>query len=42
MEPEGLMPVRLLDSLATTVPLAEIFSDRSILAALLEFVIALA
>src|SRR5712691_1924358 len=38
----GLMPVRLLDSLATTEPLAEIFSDRSILGAMLEFEVALA
>ena len=42
MEREGLMPVRLLDSLATTEPLAEIFSDRSILGAMLEFEVALA
>src|SRR6266571_2798815 len=36
------MPVRLLDSLATTEPLAEAFSDRSILKAMLEFEVALA
>ncbi len=36
------MPVRLLDSLATTEPLAEIFSDRSIVRAMLEFEVALA
>jgi len=36
------MPVRLLDSLATTEPLAEVFSDRSILGAMLEFEVALA
>jgi 3-carboxy-cis,cis-muconate cycloisomerase len=36
------MPVRLIDSLASTEPLAEIFSDRSILQAMLDFEIALA
>ncbi len=36
------MPVPLLDSLATTEPLAEIFSDRSILGTMLEFEVALA
>jgi 3-carboxy-cis,cis-muconate cycloisomerase len=35
------MPVRLIESLATTEPLAEVFSDRSILAAMLAFEIAL-
>jgi len=34
--------VRLIDSLATTVPLAEIFSDDSLLQAMLEFEVALA
>lgn len=36
------MPVRLIDSLTSTEPLAEIFSDRSILQAMLDFEIALA
>ncbi|HWZ42681.1 MAG TPA: 3-carboxy-cis,cis-muconate cycloisomerase [Candidatus Saccharimonadales bacterium] len=36
------MPVRLIDSLATTGPLAELFSDRSIVQAMVEFEIALA
>lgn len=36
------MPARLLGSLATTDDLAELFSDRSVLAALLEFESALA
>src|SRR6266566_4068348 len=36
------MPVRLLDSLSTTEPLAEVFSDPSILGAMLEFEVALA
>jgi len=36
------MPVRLVDSLASTEPLAEIFSDRSILQAMLDFEVALA
>jgi 3-carboxy-cis,cis-muconate cycloisomerase len=36
------MPVRLIDSLATTAPLAEIFSDASVLQAMLDFEIALA
>jgi 3-carboxy-cis,cis-muconate cycloisomerase len=36
------MPVRLIDSLATTEPLAEVFSDRSVLQAMLEFEVALA
>jgi 3-carboxy-cis,cis-muconate cycloisomerase len=36
------MPVRLIDSLASTEPLAEVFSDRSILQAMLDFEIALA
>ena len=36
------MPVRLIDSLATTEPLAEIFSDRSVLQSMLDFEIALA
>jgi 3-carboxy-cis,cis-muconate cycloisomerase len=39
---EELMPVRLIDSLASTEPLAEIFSDRSILQAMLDFEVALA
>jgi len=33
---------RLIDSLATTVPLAELFSDDSVLTAMLEFEVALA
>jgi len=36
------VPVRLIDSLATTEPLAEIFSDRSFLEAMLDFEVALA
>jgi len=36
------MPVRLIDSLASTEPLAEIFSDQSVLQAMLEFEVALA
>jgi 3-carboxy-cis,cis-muconate cycloisomerase len=36
------MPVRLIDSLASTEPLAELFSDNSILRAMLEFEVALA
>jgi 3-carboxy-cis,cis-muconate cycloisomerase len=36
------MPVRLIDSLATTEPLAEIFSDVSVLQAMLDFEVALA
>ena len=36
------MPVRLIDSLASTEPLADIFSDRSILQAMLDFEVALA
>ncbi len=36
------MPVRLIDSLASTAPLAEVFSDGSILQALLDFETALA
>ncbi len=36
------MSVRLIDSLATTEPLAELFSDESVLAAMLEFESALA
>jgi 3-carboxy-cis,cis-muconate cycloisomerase len=36
------MPVRLIDSLATTDELAEVFSDRSVLAAMLAFETALA
>jgi 3-carboxy-cis,cis-muconate cycloisomerase len=36
------MPVRLIDSLATTEALAEIFSDRSVVQAMLDFEIALA
>jgi 3-carboxy-cis,cis-muconate cycloisomerase len=37
-----MMPVRLIESLATTEPLAEIFSDPSILQAMLDFEVALA
>ncbi|MGN6719289.1 MAG: 3-carboxy-cis,cis-muconate cycloisomerase, partial [Candidatus Binatia bacterium] len=36
------MPVRLIESLATTAPLAEIFSDESILQTMLDFEVALA
>ncbi|HXW93800.1 MAG TPA: 3-carboxy-cis,cis-muconate cycloisomerase [Terriglobales bacterium] len=36
------MSVRLIDSLATKEPLAELFSDRSVLRAMLEFEVALA
>src|SRR5271170_3530561 len=36
------MAVRLIDSLASTEPLAEVFSDRSILQAMLDFEVALA
>jgi 3-carboxy-cis,cis-muconate cycloisomerase len=36
------MSVRLIESLATTEPLAELFSDRSVLQAMLDFEIALA
>jgi len=35
------MQVRLIDSLATTEPLAEVFSDRSMLQAMLDFEVAL-
>ena len=36
------MPVRLIESLAATEPLAKIFSDRSVLGAMLAFEVALA
>ncbi len=36
------MPVHLIESLATTEPLADVFSDRSILQAMLNFEVALA
>src|SRR5580704_5286001 len=36
------MSIRVIESLATTEPLADVFSDRSILAAMLAFEIALA
>lgn len=36
------MPVRLIESLATTEPLAEVFSDHSVLQAMLDFEVALA
>jgi 3-carboxy-cis,cis-muconate cycloisomerase len=36
------MPVRLIDSLATTAPLADVFSDDSVLRAMLDFEAALA
>jgi 3-carboxy-cis,cis-muconate cycloisomerase len=36
------MPVRLTDSLASTEPLVELFSDRAILQAMLDFEVALA
>src|SRR5882672_9513079 len=36
------MPVRLIDSLATTEPLGDLFSDQSVLQAMLDFEAALA
>ncbi len=36
------MPVRLIESLATTAELAEVFSDESVLRAMLDFEVALA
>ncbi len=36
------MPVRLMESLATTEPLSDLFSDPSILQAMLDFEVALA
>jgi len=36
------MPARLIESLATTEPLAELFSDQSVLQAMLDFELALA
>ncbi|HSK42995.1 MAG TPA: lyase family protein, partial [Candidatus Binatia bacterium] len=36
------MPVRLIESLATTAPLADVFSDDSVLRAMLDFEAALA
>jgi len=36
------MPARLIESLATTEPLAEIFSDEAVLGAMIEFEVALA
>ena len=36
------MPVRLIESLATTEPLADLFSDDSVLRAMLDFKAALA
>ena len=36
------MSVRLIESLATTEPLADVFSDQSILRAMLDFEVALA
>jgi 3-carboxy-cis,cis-muconate cycloisomerase len=36
------MPVRLIESLATTGPLADVFSDQSVLQAMLDFEVALA
>src|SRR5215467_6920253 len=36
------MPVRLIESLATTESLAEVFSDNSVLQAMLDFEVALA
>ncbi|MBV9574118.1 MAG: 3-carboxy-cis,cis-muconate cycloisomerase [Acidobacteriales bacterium] len=36
------MPVRLIESMATTEPLAELFSDQSVLEAMLKFEVALA
>jgi len=40
--PEPIMAFRLIESLASTEPLAELFSDHSILRAMLEFEVALA
>jgi 3-carboxy-cis,cis-muconate cycloisomerase len=39
---EAILSVRLIDSLAATGPLADVFSDASILAAMLQFEVALA
>jgi 3-carboxy-cis,cis-muconate cycloisomerase len=39
---EAFMPVRLIESLATTAPLSDLFSDQSILQAMLDFEVALA
>ncbi|MFI5106627.1 MAG: lyase family protein, partial [Terriglobales bacterium] len=39
---EEKMPVRLIDSMATTAPLAAVFSDESVLQAMLDFEVALA
>src|SRR5271157_3433522 len=36
------MPARLIESLATTEPLADLFSDQSVLQAMLDFEVALA
>ena len=36
------MPARLIESLATTEPLADLFSDQSVLQAMLDFEAALA
>lgn len=36
------MPVRLIESLATTAPMADLFSDHSVLQAMLDFEVALA
>ncbi|MGZ4890401.1 MAG: lyase family protein, partial [Candidatus Angelobacter sp.] len=36
------MPVRLMESLATTAPLADVFSDDSVLRAMIDFAAALA
>jgi 3-carboxy-cis,cis-muconate cycloisomerase len=39
---EAFMPVRLIESLATTAPLSDLFSDQSILQSMLDFEVALA
>jgi 3-carboxy-cis,cis-muconate cycloisomerase len=42
LDPDLLMPVSLINSLATTEPLAELFSDSSVLRLMLDFEVALA
>ena len=42
MSGEVCMAVRLIESLATTEPLADLFSDQSVLRAMLDFEVALA
>jgi 3-carboxy-cis,cis-muconate cycloisomerase len=41
-EEKPFMPARLIESLATTGPLADLFSDQSVLQAMLDFEVALA